>query len=303
VCGNSSRAACRTAYTIPEFDVVRCKRCHVTFIDRVVDDNAGFTVEYAVKTDPLATRKAVDDFVKIKALLRSLGLPTRGGLRLLDVGCGIGSFLLGPQQEGWRVAGIELNAGAATWAREKRSLDVYIGSIEERTSFPSESFDVVTMFGVIEHLAHPTDAVKECCRILRRGGILVLQTPTEDGFMRRAGRFMFKVTRGHLRFHVKQFYQMRGGHSVCFDRRSIRTVIEGSGLEIIKIRQSTYGLRILLERFANHGPLTRVVMAVGTTLAFCLGRMLALSNHMTVYARKKMSMETGQQAPVLHAQE
>jgi 2-polyprenyl-3-methyl-5-hydroxy-6-metoxy-1,4-benzoquinol methylase len=302
VCGNSSRAACRTVYTIPEFDVLRCRRCLVTFIDRVLDNNAGYAVDYAVKIDPLTARKAAGDFVKTKALLRSLGLPTRKGLRLLDVGCGIGTFLLAPQQEGWQVEGIELNPGAARWARENNSLDVYVGSIEATTSFPSGSFDVVTMFGVIEHLAHPTDAVKECCRILSHGGILVLQTPTEDGFMRRVGRFMFKASRGHLRFQVKQLYQMGGGHSVCFDRRSIRTLVEGSGLEIIKIRQSTYGLRILMVRFAHHGPLTRIVMTIGTTLVFWLGRMLGLSNHMTVYARKKMSLETGQQLTVLDTQ-
>lgn len=286
VCGNSSRAFCHKVYTSPEFDVLRCQKCHVTFVDQVIDDNVGFSVEYTVGTDALACRKAADDFRRIKANLSSLGFPTPKGSRLLDIGCGIGSFLLHAQDQGWAVAGMELNPALAAWARENRGLEIKQGSIEGRSDFPGNSMDILTMFGVIEHLARPPEAVKECGRILRCGGMLILQTPSEDGLMRRAGRLMFRASRGRIKFHVKQFYQMGGGHSVCFNRRSIEVLLNWCGFEVLCIEQSTYGLKILIERFKSYQTLRRAVMIVGTATIFCLGRVLGLSNHMTVYARK-----------------
>ncbi len=153
-CGNSRPERYKAVYIIPEFEVLRCGDCELTFINRLVDDNFGFDLEYDLSADTLLVGKAVSDF-------RSF--------RLLDVGCGIGTFLAGAQQEGWEVTGLEVRSAAATYAAEKRKLRVVRGSIEGATGLASESFDVVTLFGVIEHLADPVAAIKECARVLRPG--------------------------------------------------------------------------------------------------------------------------------------
>jgi len=285
VCGNFRREECKRCYAITEFEVLRCRGCGVRFINEVIDDNLGFGVDHEVAEDPDLTMKAVSDFRQLKEKLAAVRMPCQGR-SLLDVGCGMGTFLQQAQQEGWNAAGLELSPAIAAYAREQRGLAVDSSSIESTTSFPSASFDVVTMFGVIEHLANPQSAAGECARLLRPGGLLVLQTPSEDGLMRRVGRLLYWASGGLFSFQVKQFYQMNGGHSVCFDRRSIKTLLDRTGFEVLSIEGSTYGLRLLLRRFREMRAPKRLIYTVGTSLVFFAGRILG-SNHMTIYAQKR----------------
>ena len=70
------------------------------------------------------------------------------------------------RERGWRVAGIEINAEAARHCREARGLDVIAGTLEPET-YPEDSFDVVLMGDVIEHVASPTHMLRTVARILR----------------------------------------------------------------------------------------------------------------------------------------
>jgi SAM-dependent methyltransferase len=288
VCGNSYRERCRRWYVVPEFEVLRCCDCGVTFIDQVIQDNFGFTVEWEIETDPIIEIKSVNDFKRIESKLRELESDKIQHQRLLDVGCGTGAFLRQAQREGWSVAGLELSPKVANYARRVRSLEVEGGSIESPTNFAPASFDIVTMFGVIEHLANPRSAALECARLLRPGGFLVLQTPTEDGLIRRIGRFIYRMTRGSVNFHVRQLYSMGGGHSICFNKRSMQVLLARCGFEVLSIEQSTYGLRVLLMRFEKLPLPKKLIHVVGTTIVFSLGRILGSNNHMTVYAQRQV---------------
>jgi 2-polyprenyl-3-methyl-5-hydroxy-6-metoxy-1,4-benzoquinol methylase len=260
----------------------------VTFINEVVNDNFGFSGEAAVEPDPDQVAKAADDFKRLKSKLSIARATESAGLSLLDVGCGVGTFLLQAQREGWKVSGLELSPSVAAYARERNGLDVSSISIESTTKFSAQSLDVITLFGVIEHLANPRRAVDECARILRPSGFLVLQTPAEDGMIRRLGRFLYWASGGLVRFQVKQLYQMHGGHSVCFNRRSIRELLSRHGFEVRSIEASTYGIRLLQMRFRRMPFLKRLIYGFGTFVVFSLGQVLG-SNHMTVYAQKRSS--------------
>lgn len=96
--------------------------------------------------------------------------------RLLDVGCGIGTYLSLMRQLGWDVAGVEPSTEAAAVAREKSNLQVFVGTLEE-AMFQNDTFDVITMHHVLEHLRDPLGTLSECLRILRPGGQIVVITP------------------------------------------------------------------------------------------------------------------------------
>jgi 2-polyprenyl-3-methyl-5-hydroxy-6-metoxy-1,4-benzoquinol methylase len=292
VCGNSYRKRCQRWYAIPEFEVLRCRDCGFTFINEVVNDNSGFPAEYDFKVAPLLVTKAANDFERVKEKLKAAGITEDADRSLLDVGCGIGNFLQQAQRAGWRVAGLDLSPSVAAYAREQRGLDVNSGSIEANTSFPPTSFDLITMFGVIEHLANPRGAAEECARLLRPGGILILQTPTEDGLMRRVGRLLYWATGGLVTFQVKQLYQMGGGHSTCFNRRSMRTLLDRYGFDVLSLEQSTYGLRVLLMRFDDLPFFEKLINSLGTFILFSLGQIIGGSNHMTVCAQRRASAST-----------
>ncbi len=104
--------------------------------------------------------------------------------RVLDVGCGLG-FLLSALDDGWEKHGVEVSAFAADHARGVAS--VYLGPLEN-AEYPSESFDLVVMHHVIEHIPDPVRTILEVHRILKGGGSLLLATPDFDsGCARRFG--------------------------------------------------------------------------------------------------------------------
>ena len=102
------------------------------------------------------------------------------GERLLDVGCATGEFLRAfADQTGWQVVGIEVIPQAAELARQK-GLEI----IEQdllNADFPAESFDVITLWDVLEHLTSPNAALQECRRLLKDGGLLVIKAPNPSG--------------------------------------------------------------------------------------------------------------------------
>lgn len=97
--------------------------------------------------------------------------------RLLDVGCAMGTFLLGMRkQANWTVAGVELNQDVARLASERHGLDIFPGTLEE-AAYPDGSFDAVTLWDVLEHLHDPLHGLQEIHRILRDEGIVVVRVP------------------------------------------------------------------------------------------------------------------------------
>ena len=95
---------------------------------------------------------------------------------LLDVGCATGLFLKAIRQKGWLVAGVEPSAYASNYAWQQFGLDVRHGTLEE-ANFPSQLFDVVTMWDVLEHVFDPKQTLHEIARILKPKGVLALSLP------------------------------------------------------------------------------------------------------------------------------
>ena len=96
--------------------------------------------------------------------------------RILDVGCGLGSFLSGIE-DAWEKHGVEMTEFAISRAR--RWGRVEMGPLEA-VGYPCSSFDVVVMHQVIEHLSHPGKTIAEVRRVLAPGGWLILGTPDFD---------------------------------------------------------------------------------------------------------------------------
>ena len=92
-------------------------------------------------------------FVRSIALKQKLKLINSFGSsekKLLDIGCGTGDFLLTAEKDNWNVTGIEPNENARTIASSKLNGSVY--NIEHLLNFEPNSFDVITLWHVLEHL-------------------------------------------------------------------------------------------------------------------------------------------------------
>lgn len=109
------------------------------------------------------------------ALARNLESLPHGQARLLDVGCGNGSYLEFARRAGWQVQGVDLDPKAVIAARE-RGLDVFEGTIK-LLSGERACYDRITLSHILEHVYDPWDLLVDCHRLLKPGGVLWLETP------------------------------------------------------------------------------------------------------------------------------
>jgi SAM-dependent methyltransferase len=97
------------------------------------------------------------------------------GKRLLDVGSAMGGFMRVAADAGFAVEGVEVSQFGADYTRNELGLPVHACSLRE-AALPSSSFDVVTMWDVIEHLPDPLENLAEVNRVLRPGGLCFITT-------------------------------------------------------------------------------------------------------------------------------
>ena len=119
----------------------------------------------------------------ISRILEALFLRERKGIiggagktsgTVLDLGCGTGEFLKIMKASGWETAGVD---PSEEW--NKRSTDdnkIYSADLME-VKFEGQSFDVITLWQVLEHLPEPDKYLAEMHRLLKKDGILVLSVP------------------------------------------------------------------------------------------------------------------------------
>lgn len=149
--------------------------------------------------------------------------------RLLDVGCGNGEYLDRMRQLGWEVVGVEPDGSAACIARERLGLEVFAGSLEG-AKFPDECFDAITMNHVIEHAGDPIGLLRECRRILKPGGKLMVITPNIQSLGRRI------LKEAWLHWDPPR-------HLFLFALHSLRLSAERSGLDVQDLRTTAKGAR------------------------------------------------------------
>lgn len=109
-------------------------------------------------------------------LLKSAG----NHVRLLDIGAGIGTFLhLARDRFGWDVVGTEVSTSAVRIAHEKYGIELQLGRAED-LHLPPGSFDVITLWHVLEHVPSPAHTLELCRDLLLSGGLLAIGVPNDD---------------------------------------------------------------------------------------------------------------------------
>ena len=97
--------------------------------------------------------------------------------KILDVGTGGGEFAYLLQTLGHDVHGIEPNKGYAAYSKKEYGLNVQVGFIQDIQQ-PDSSFDLITIWHVLEHTENPFDVLTKLCALLKPEGILVVEVPT-----------------------------------------------------------------------------------------------------------------------------
>lgn len=159
--------------------------------------------------------------------------PAPGRNRLLDVGCGTGEFLLLARAGGWDVMGIEI-AKAGVEAARRAGLPVHLGSLTA-LELPESSFDLVTLWNVLDFVPDPVEQARAAHRVLAPGGVLVARVVNlaPHAALYRASRLLRRWPR-LAAWLAKQYFFSQ----VSFSARTLRQTLERAGFETIEVVNS-----------------------------------------------------------------
>ncbi len=162
---------------------MRCRQCGLIYQSpRPADLGPYYPQDYAPFDEAkLQATNRISAYLRARdeqALRRLVG---RAG-RVLEVGCAAGDYLLALRQHGWQVTGVELSDHAAAVARQ-RGLDVHTGDLLN-TSLPPETFDLVLLRHVLEHVPSPSATLVEIRRVLAPDGKVSVLLPNYDSLER-----------------------------------------------------------------------------------------------------------------------
>lgn len=173
--------------TKEDFSIVECPCCGLRFTQpRPCPDVIGKYYQseayYSHQENKKGFVPRVYEFVKAfniknKAKIAIGGLPVG---KLLDIGCGVGDFLVYVQKQGWDVHGVEPSDAAKKIAETR--LGLLPKSPSEYCCFEDHSFDVITMWHVLEHIDDLHFQTSEIVRLLKPGGRLVIALPNFQSF-------------------------------------------------------------------------------------------------------------------------
>lgn len=147
--------------------------------------------------------------------------------RVLDVGTGDGRFLQTCRAHGYDVMGTEVSQAGAAYAQHS-GLNVRMGQITE-LDLPKESFDVATIWHVLEHVPDPGAVLRKVFTLLRPGAVLAVAVPNEENY------FVRQTLR--LPIAASPFDRLQFGgeiHLTYFRPVTLRSTLCFAGLEVLE---------------------------------------------------------------------
>jgi len=205
----------RTPDNNKTFRVVKCCNCSHVFCSPIPKM---FYKKYEKVTDKeylkheLARKLTAREVLKLISKYYSCG-------RLLDVGCATGDFLLEAKKCGFSVEGLELSSWSSKIARS-RGLKIHKKTLRALSEKNKNSYDFITMWGVIEHFENPTSEMKYINKLLKPNGILILWTGDINSLT--------------SKIMGRRWWYWQGQHIQYFTKNSLNFLASLSGFENIK---------------------------------------------------------------------
>ncbi len=166
-------------------DIVKCDNCTLVYTNPIFDDehykSTYSSEDYQKIVKDLGEEShnyRVNRFGKERVEILSRFLDGKNEIRYLDVGCSTGFVVEAAKDAGWIAKGIDLNPSAIDFGKS-RGLDLTTASLDE-TSFEKESFDVISLFDVLEHLTNPKEIINQAQSYLADEGLLFIYVPNWD---------------------------------------------------------------------------------------------------------------------------
>ena len=150
---------------------------------------------------------------------------SKGPARLLDIGCGRGLMLRRLSNEGWDSHGTEASQSLVDTLSQHHNLSAKCATTLSECNFDSVSFDCITLWHVFEHLVDPAETLREIDRIMKPGGIGIIEVPNSDSLQARLGGgtwFHFDAPRHLYHFSLQRLTDLiQGGSNVILETSTV----------------------------------------------------------------------------------
>jgi 2-polyprenyl-3-methyl-5-hydroxy-6-metoxy-1,4-benzoquinol methylase len=221
-----------------DFNFCRCESCGFIF-DSPRPSFAEISVFYsqAGKYDIWLKEERARDMLWKRRLKKLLRTGAKGGL--LDIGTGYGQFLHHARPHFEEVSGTEVSESAVALAKEKYGLSLLAGQVEG-LDLPSQSFDTITLFHVLEHVPDPVKLVTRCHALLRAHGILVIAVPNDvvawTSKIKKLGKKLglSPFQKFSPKLGISRAGTSREIHLSHFTTAVLRRLLERSGLQVME---------------------------------------------------------------------
>ncbi len=215
--------------------MVRCRKCSLVYRNprpTVAHVRGAYTAE---QTDQnLEERVGRRRCHQFRRVLESF--PHRPGC-LLDIGCGYGIFLKMAEEHGLEAVGVDLNPKAIDYAKDCLGVNALLGDIRD-INFPDGSFNLVTLWNVLDHVPDPLDLLLEVHRVLKDDGYVFIRIP--NGAWQylnfRVANFLGRLGWGKV-FDEHPFATFVF-HTTSLSRSTLRLLIEHAGFVSLRIKNS-----------------------------------------------------------------
>lgn len=275
-CGGSvERFRCTSSGYGKHGPIVKCQNCGLIYVNPHRQANA-ILHDYEEVVDHLYLEEREGRVLTFRRNLQPLEelVPPERGRRLLDVGCYIGVFVEIAQERGWEAWGVEPSHWAAREARN-RGLRVLEGTLDD-VHLAEESFDVITMWDVIEHLTDPMRELRESYCLLKKGGLICIHTMNiESPLARLMGHRWPWLMEMHLHY---------------FSPRTLGAMLRKAGFTVVKMINQGRFLRLgyLATRIEPYSPIASKAISILVAALHLKGKAVPvnLGDLFTTFARK-----------------
>lgn len=236
LCGEKAAAP---AYDLQETIVQACRRCDFHFITYL--DPSSLEGEGGGELDEKAWKYIEERLSCADGLLdaRIDLIKSFEGIRgseCLDVGAGVGQFMMRLSQEGARAEGIEPSRMRREFAQRRFDLELCGATIESPCWQENcrKHFDLITLWDVIEHVNFPLETVRCAGHLLRPGGLLFIDTPSREVASYRISQWFYRLTGSRFPLFLPNFYSsLPYGHKQIFRPDHLVSLVEKAGFEVL----------------------------------------------------------------------